>query len=146
MGDNGFKHFFRPGYGGFDELVINKLDALSGNGKTPSELKICVAYQKPSGEIIKYVPRQEAIRKQISPIYESMPAWKEDLSKISSFYDLPNEAKHYLARMVNSIIESAYPQGVKNVTLPKVRFVGVGPNPGQIISDIPDTIDLINKF
>jgi len=133
-------------YGGFDELVINKLDALSFDGESPAELKICVAYKKISGEIIKYVPRQEAVRKQISPIYETMSGWKEDLSQINSFSHLPSEAKHYLARMVNSIIVSAYPEGVKNIKLPKIRFVGVGPNPGQIISDIPDTIDLINKF
>ena len=75
-----------------------------------------------------------------------MSAWKEDLSQINSFSHLPSEAKHYLARMVNSIIDSAYPEGVKNIKLPKIRFVGVGPDPGQIISDIPDTIDLINKF
>ena len=103
-------------------------------------------YKKLTGEIIKYVPRQEAIRKQISPIYETMTAWKEDLSQINSFSQLPNEAKHYLARMVNSIVDSAYPEGFNNIKLPKIRFVGVGPNPGQIISDIPDTIDLINKF
>jgi adenylosuccinate synthase len=133
-------------YGGFDELVINKLDALSDDGKSSLELKICVAYRKACGEITKCVPRQESIRKQISPVYETMPGWKDDLSKIDSFTDLPNEAKHYVARMVNSIIESAYPHGAKGIKLPKIRFIGVGPDPSQIISDIPNTLDLINNF
>ncbi|MBT3667011.1 MAG: adenylosuccinate synthetase [Opitutae bacterium] len=133
-------------YGGFDELVINKLDALSYDEKSPAELKICVAYKKACGEITKSVPRQESIRKQISPVYETMPGWKDDLSKIDSFSDLPCEAKHYLARMVNSIIESAYPDGFKDINLPRIRFVGVGPDPSQIISDIPNTPDLISKF
>jgi adenylosuccinate synthase len=75
-----------------------------------------------------------------------MPGWKDDLSKIDLFTDLPNEAKHYIARMVNSIIESAYPHGAKGIKLPKIRFIGVGPDPSQIISDIPNTLDLINNF
>ncbi len=133
-------------YCGFEELVINKLDALSFDGMSPFELKICVAYQKPCGEIIKNVPRQESIRKSLLPVYETVPGWTTDLSSIKSFSKLPKEAKHYLARIVNSIVDSAYPGGIKDIKLPKIRFVGIGPNPGQIISDIPSTLDLIKKF
>ena len=109
-------------------------------------MKICVAYQKPCGEIIKNVPRQESIRKSLLPVYETVPGWTTDLSSIKSFSNLPKEAKHYLARIVNSIVDSAYPGGIKDIKLPKIRFVGIGPNPGQIISDIPSTLDLIKKF
>jgi hypothetical protein len=47
--------------------------------------------------------------------------------------------------MVSSIIECAYPEGYEKKKLPKIRFIGVGPDPGQIISDLPKTFDLINK-
>ena len=130
-------------YCGFDELVINKLDALSIDKEILAELKICVAYKKDNGEVTKDVPRQEGMRKQLTPVYESLPSWSEDLSKIRSFNDFPVEAKNYVKRMISSIIESAYPQGFEHIKLPKVRFLGVGPNPGQIISDIPPTKELI---
>jgi len=130
-------------YCGFDELVINKLDALSIDKEILAELKICVAYKKDNGEVTKDVPRQEGMRKQLTPVYESLPSWSEDLSKIRSFNDFPVEAKNYVKRMISSIIESAYPQGFEHIELPKVRFLGVGPNPGQIISDIPPTKELI---
>ena len=45
--------------------------------------------------------------------------------------------------MVSSIIESAYPDGFDCIELPKVRFLGVGPNPGQVITSIPSTVELI---
>ncbi|WP_407677355.1 adenylosuccinate synthetase [Candidatus Seribacter sulfatis] len=130
-------------YCGFDELVINKLDALSIDKEILAEIKICVAYKKANGEVTKDVPRQEGMRKQLTPVYESLPSWSEDLSKIRSFNEFPEEAKNYVRRMISSIIESAYPQGFEHIELPKVRFLGVGPNPGQIISDIPPTKELI---
>ena len=58
---------------------------------------------------------------------------------------LPPEAKAYISKMVGSMIECAYPEGYEHTKLPKIRFIGVGPNPGQIISDIPKTLDLINN-
>ena len=133
-------------YCGFDELVINKLDALSMNEDSPTELKICVAYKMPNGEITKDVPRQESLHQALAPVYESLPGWTENLSQMKSFSEFPIAAKKYVARMVSSIIESAYPEGFNHLTLPKIRFLGVGPNPGQIISDIPPTIELIENF
>mgnify|MGYP007000154800 CR=1 len=57
---------------------------------------------------------------------------------------LPPEAKVYISKMVGSIIECAHPEGHEHTKLPEIRFIGVGPDPGQIISDIPKTLDLIN--
>lgn len=133
-------------YCGFDEIVINKLDALSAEDGLPTELKICVAYKLPGGEITKDVPRLESIRKSLSPVYEILPGWSQNLSSIKSFSDFPIEAQRYVAKMASSMIGSAYPDGYKNRILPKFRFVGVGPNPGQIVSDIPSTMDLIKGF
>ena len=133
-------------YCGFEELVINKLDALTLDENTAeSDLKICVAYRSSDGNIIKDVPRSEESHRSLTPIYESLKGWHEDISKIKSFYNLPTEAKEYVSKMVKSIIECAYPDGYERKKLPKIRFIGVGPDPGQIISDLPKTFDLINN-
>jgi adenylosuccinate synthase len=133
-------------YCGFDELVINKLDALSMENGELSDLKICVAYKTTDGKVIRNVPRQESDRKSLFPIYESFPGWTENLSNIKSFDHFPIKVKTYIARMVSSVIETAYPKGYENIKLPKIRFLGIGPDPGQIISDVPPTIDLIRGF
>ena len=132
-------------YGGFDQIVINKLDALSiGELNDEQMLRICTGYKMITGEKILQVPRRESLRRKLKPIYELLPSWKENISGISSFDDLPVEAKKYVSRMLSSIFEVAYPEGFENEKLPKLRFIGVGPDPGQIITELPSTLDLIN--
>lgn len=130
-------------YGGFDEIVINKLDALSLDNSVPNEIKICTAYQLHDGSLTHSVPRNESIRHTLQPIYKCMQGWTEDLHGIKHFDDLPEQAKQYIAEMLCSIIQVAFPEGHEDVKLPVVRFIGVGPNPGEIISDLPSTKDLL---
>jgi adenylosuccinate synthase len=130
-------------YGGFDQIVINKLDALTLDSSVPSELKICTAYQLPDGSITQSVPRHESVRRTLQPVYKFIQGWTEDLRGIKHFEDLPEQAKHYIAQMLSSVIHVAYPDGHEGIQLPAVRFVGVGPNPGEIISDLPTAEDLI---
>jgi len=124
-------------YGGFDELVINKLDALSVDEFVDQNLMICTSYKMPDGTTTKKVPRDESIRRQLAPVYEVFTGWTDDLQKVSHYDELPEEAKIYFSRMVSSLVEVAYPEGWLNRKLPKIRFIGVGPDPGQIIRDIP---------
>ena len=132
-------------YCGFEELVINKLDALTLDKDTKdSDLKICVAYRSSDGNIIRDVPRSESMHRSLTPVYESLKGWHDDISEIKSYNHLPPEAKIYISKMVGSIIECAHPEGYEHTKLPEIRFIGVGPDPGQIISDIPKTLDLIN--
>ena len=130
-------------YGGFDELVINKLDALTLDDGLDCQLKICTAYQLPDGSLTTNVPRIEEIRKTLTPVYETLDGWEEDISAITSYDKLPLNAKAYVSRMVGSLLEVAYPDGYSGISLPQIRFVGVGPDPGQIISDIPSTQNLV---
>ena len=130
-------------YGGFDELVINKLDALSMDQGWEEKLKICTAYRFPDGKLTTSVPRSEEIRQTLEPVYETFDGWKEDLGSITSYHQLPQNAKIYLHRMVGSLIEAAYPEGHGDSKLPQIRFIGVGPDPGQIISDVPTTEKLM---
>jgi adenylosuccinate synthase len=74
---------------GVTQLMMMKADVLSGL----EELKVCTEY-KYRGETIKHLPYSldEDI---LEPVYVGMDAWKEDLTKIDSEKDLPNELKNY---------------------------------------------------
>ena len=131
-------------YGGFDWLVINKLDALSSLNADFDELKICVAYKNEHKEIIKSVPRSEKVRKSLVPVYEELPVWNEDISGCKSFDALPVQAQNYVKKMVQSICEVAYGENWKTKELPQLLYIGVGPNPGQVIDDLPPISDILD--
>ena len=130
-------------YGGFDWLVINKLDALSDLKSEFDELKICVAYENESGDKITNIPRSEKIRKSFTPCFEILPVWKEDISGCKSFEALPVQAKHYVRRMLHSICEVAYGENWTKMPLPELLYIGVGPNPGQVINCLPTTSEIL---
>jgi adenylosuccinate synthase len=69
--------------------------------------------------------------------------WSEDLSGLRSFNDLPRNAQAYVGGMMRGILESAYHGEPFPDELPNLRYLGVGPDPSQIIKDIPDTRELI---
>ena len=55
-------------------------------------------------------------------------------------------AQRYVSRMVGTLLEVAYPEGFADKKLPRILFIGVGPEPGQIITDVPETGELIRSF
>jgi adenylosuccinate synthase len=75
-------------------------------------------------------------------VYTQHAGWAEDISGIRKFADLPKNAQRYTAAMVRSLIEVAYPEKLPAV-LPNLRYLGVGPEPSQIIKDVPSTADLL---
>lgn len=125
-------------YGGYQDLMINKIDALTG----ADELLICTAYEDATGQRFAHVPRNEALRRTLRPVYEKHAGWAEDISGVRHFADLPVAAKKYTAAMVRSLLRVAYGSNLP-ATLPNLRYLGVGPQPSQIIKDIPATLDLI---
>ncbi|MDX6765527.1 MAG: adenylosuccinate synthetase [Candidatus Methylacidiphilales bacterium] len=126
-------------YGGYQDLMINKLDALTHRGEWNGDLLICTAYEDATGKRYTHVPRNDAVRKTLRPVYSRHPGWTGDLSGIRRFSDLPPQAKQYTAAMVRALVEVA---GATD-PLPNLRYLGVGPEPSQIIKDLPPTIDLI---
>jgi adenylosuccinate synthase len=132
-------------YGGFQDLMINKLDALTRQADEPDELKICVAYQDASGRRYTHVPRNEALRNALRPVYETFSGWTEDLTGIRRFQDLPYAARAYVGAMMRSILDVAYDgeRWPSDDRLPNLRYLGVGPDPSQIIKDIPPTAELV---
>lgn len=121
-------------YGGFQDFVINKLDALSGG----EALKICTAYEAPDGTRYTEVPRNDKLRSSLKPIYTELAGWEEDISEVRSFSALPHNAQLYVAVCVKAMLDVAGRNGFL-AQMPNLRYIGVGPDPSQIIKDIPTT-------
>lgn len=130
-------------YGGFQDLMINKLDALTWSGDWQGELRICTAYEDAAGRRHRHVPRNEAVRKALRPVYTSYPGWSEDVSQVRRFADLPPAARRYVAAMVRSVLEVACEGESLPQDLPNLRYLGVGAAPAQIIHDVPATRELV---
>ena len=101
---------------GFTELALTKLDVLSGL----AELKICTAYEY-KGEKILYPPQVENGLADVTPIYESLPGWDEDISQAKCRGCLPVNARAYVARIEELL-------GVR------VSLISIGPDREQTFS------------
>jgi adenylosuccinate synthase len=130
-------------YGGFQDLMINKLDALTWSGDWKGDLQLCTSYENQDGKPCPHVPRNEAVRKSLRPIYKTYPGWAEDISNVRRFADLPANARRYVAGMVKGILDVAYARESRPAILPNLRYLGVGPGPSQIIKDVPSTGELV---
>lgn len=80
---------------GLTSLAVNKLDTLSGIGS----LKMCVAYKKSDGTILKDYPCSLEELAMCTPIYEEFPGFDEDITGCKKFEDLPKSCKDYIARL-----------------------------------------------
>lgn len=79
---------------GLTKLSVNCIDVLTGI-KT---LKIATAYEL-DGKEIKYYPASFNDLKRVKPIYEELPGWTEDITKVTKRDDLPINAQNYLKRI-----------------------------------------------
>lgn len=79
---------------GLTSIAITKLDTLSGL----DVVKICTGY-KYKGRIINDFPASLRVLGECEPVYEEMEGWKEDITGIRCYDDLPPNAKNYLNRI-----------------------------------------------
>lgn len=79
---------------GITGLSVMLLDVLTGI----ETLKICVAY-KLDGEIIDYIPANMNDFERCESIYIELEGWTEDITKTTSFRDLPVNAQQYLNKI-----------------------------------------------
>lgn len=79
---------------GLTGLSIMLLDVLTG----VEELKICTGYRL-NDEVIEYVPSLINEFAACEPIYETLPGWSEDITTVTSFDALPENAQAYLKRI-----------------------------------------------
>ncbi len=83
---------------GITNLALMKLDVLTGFEK----IGVCTGY-KLNGEVITEFPRSAQDLEKIEPIYEYLPGWKEDISRIMALKDLPRAATNYIDFIGNQI-------------------------------------------
>ncbi len=100
---------------GISEFVINKLDVLSGL----DELKIAVAYNV-DGKRVTTLPYDLAKLSRAEPIYETLPGWREDISRVRRLADLPANACRYV-------------ESIQRVAGAPVTAIGVGPARDQVV-------------
>jgi adenylosuccinate synthase len=100
---------------GLTGLAITKLDVLDGL----ESVKICTAYEY-QGEIIKDFPASLDVLADCQPVYETLPGWAEDTSKMRKLEDFPANARSYLDRMAE-LAET------------EIHIVSIGPDREQTI-------------
>ncbi len=82
---------------GLTEICLTKLDVLD-ELKT---IKICTAYDTPDGRV-KELPVDGEVFATATPVYDELPGWEEDISQLTSFDDLPDNAKRYIKYLANT--------------------------------------------
>jgi adenylosuccinate synthase len=92
------------------------LDVLSGL----DELQVAVAYKDDSGRSITELPGQLAEWERCRPVYVTLPGWKDDLTGVRSWGELPAAARGYVDFLARQI-------GIP------VAIVSVGPERKQTI-------------
>jgi len=100
---------------GLDAVVITKLDVLTHLRK----IKICIAYEIDGKKTINF-PTNIADLEKAKPVYEEVDGWDEDLTKLTEYEKLPNQAKNYLKR-IESLIKVP------------ISIVSIGPQRSQTI-------------
>ena len=75
---------------GADEIALTKLDVLSYLDKIP----VCVAYEVNGVRTDKF-PTGKALA-DAKPVYIYLDGWKEDISKVRNYADLPTNAQKYI--------------------------------------------------
>ena len=106
---------------GLTGLAITKLDVLSGQ-KT---LKMATSYDL-KGEKLVAMPANIQQAADLTPVYETLKGWKQEIDTVREFDDLPTEAKDYIKR-------------IEDFTGIPANIVSVGP-------DRAETLLLSNPF
>ncbi len=79
---------------GVDSLAIMKLDVLS----TLPEIQLGMSYEL-DGKKITHFPSHVDDLRRVVPVYETLPGWQSDISKVRQLKDLPMNARKYLDRI-----------------------------------------------
>lgn len=108
---------------GFTDLFLTKLDVLTGIGEIP----ICVAYDV-DGVRHDEMPMTQTEFHHATPIYETMPAWEEDITGCTRFEELPEKAQDYVKRL-------------EELSGCRISYIGVGPGRDQtiVVHDVLDS-------
>ena len=100
---------------GITHVGLMLLDVLGGL----DQIKVCTGY-KIDGKLIDYMPCDVPSYSKVEPVYVTLPGWKEDISNVLNYDDLPQNAKRYVEEIEKAL-------GVS------VAMVSVGPDHKQTI-------------
>ena len=103
---------------GLSAHFLTKLDVLSAF----EELKVCRAYRY-QGEEYDHFPPHQSIFHHAQPIYEEHPGWAGDISTVTTYDDLPKEARSYVERL-------------EELSGVPIRWVSVGPDRHQTLDRV----------
>ena len=79
---------------GITQIALTLLDVLTGL----EHVRICTGY-KYRGAAMDGFRADAGMLAEVEPVYDTMPGWKEDLSKARHFDELPKEARQYVLRL-----------------------------------------------
>lgn len=99
---------------GVTQLNMTKGDVLS----IFDEIKVCTAYEL-DGAVLDYLP-YDALIENLKPIYDTLPGWKTDLTKLDAESDFPEELSSYIAYLEKALETP-------------ITIVSVGPDRNQTI-------------
>ena len=105
---------------GLTDIVITKIDVLSGM----DTLKVCVGYDI-GGKIYDTIPASTGILYNAKPVYKELPGWKEDITKITKYADLPENCKKYIKFMGDYLkckisVVSVGPERTQNIIIHEI--------------------------
>jgi adenylosuccinate synthase len=100
---------------GIDSAAITKLDVLSHFDK----IKVCVGYEL-NGKKLKHFPTSVDLLSNVTPIYETLDGWNQNISDCKTYDELPSKTKEYLSFISNQ-------SGIK------IDFISVGAKRQQTI-------------
>ncbi len=84
---------------GIDFWAMTKLDVLD-SFKT---IKICIGYRRKDGFVYTTFPADLDVLKVCEPVYEELPGWQCETSKITDYSELPENAKAYINRILELV-------------------------------------------
>lgn len=100
---------------GCTNLNLTKVDILD----TLPEIKIAVGY-KLNGKILEYFPASLDELATVEVVYEILPGWQQDTSKITDYKNLPENCKKYIEHLEKLLVVP-------------VSFIGIGQRRDQMI-------------
>lgn len=100
---------------GLTDIALTKLDVLRG---LPS-IKICTGYEY-HGQHLDFPPQEEGGLGHVTPLYEELPGFTEDITACASWDALPVNVRDYISR-------------IEALTGVRVSLISVGPERDQTI-------------
>ena len=92
---------------GVDAIAVMLLDVLSGL----EELNICTAYELDGKRTTTFPSHVDDLR-QVKPVYETVPGWKEEITTCRSMDQLPANARAYFER-ISELVGSPVEHGLR---------------------------------